>query len=56
LDVSATVIARLDNPDSADDDALIDTEEDDAVLAAPVALAIDVDEADAESPPTNPAP
>jgi exoribonuclease II len=56
LDVSATVVARLDNPESTDDDALIDTDEDDAVLATPMTLAIDVDETDAESPPTHPAP
>ena len=54
LDISATVVARLDNPDSTDDDALIDPEEDDAVLSTPVALAIDVDEA--ETPVENPAP
>jgi exoribonuclease II len=54
LDVSATVVARLDNPDSTDDDALIDTDEDDTVLAAPVALAIDVDEAETPSVSPNP--
>jgi exoribonuclease-2 len=54
LDISATVVARLDNPNSTDDDALIDPEEDDTVLTTPVALAIEVDEA--ESPAENPAP
>jgi exoribonuclease-2 len=54
LDISATVVARLDNPDSTDDDALIDPEDDDAVLTTPVALAIEVDEA--EPPVENPAP
>ncbi len=54
LDVSATVVARLDNPDSTDDDALIDPEEDDTALATPVALAIDLDEAEAPSVVPNP--
>jgi len=54
LDISATVIARLDNPDSTDDDALIEADEDEAVLATPVTLAIDVEEA--EAPPADPTP
>jgi exoribonuclease-2 len=54
LDISATVVARLDNPESTDDDVLIDTEEDETVLTTPVALAIEVD--DAQTPSENPTP
>jgi exoribonuclease-2 len=54
LDISATVVARLDNPDSTDDDALIEADEEEAVLATPVTLAIDVEEA--EAPPADPTP
>ena len=54
LDVSATVIARLDDPDRTDDDALMDADEDDTGLAAPVALAIDLNEV--EAPADSPTP
>lgn len=50
LEVSATVIARLDNPDGPEADH--DQDDDDSVLAAPVVLSLDVDET--EPPPAHP--
>ena len=47
LDVSATVVARLDNPDSTDDDRVVDIEDEETVLAAPLTLAIDTDDSEA---------
>jgi exoribonuclease-2 len=54
LDVSATVIARLDNPEDTHDDRQVDPEEDESALAVAVALAIDVSET--EATPTTPIP
>ena len=54
LDVSATVIARLDNPEDTHDDRQVDPEEDESALAVAVALAIDVSET--EATPTTPTP
>ena len=54
LDVSATVIARLDNPEDTHDDRQVDPEEDESALAVAVALAIDMSET--EATPTTPTP
>ncbi|MFZ5519671.1 MAG: ribonuclease catalytic domain-containing protein [Pseudomonadota bacterium] len=52
LDVHASVVARIDDPTTTDDDAVIDeADEEAAESAAPLALAIDVQDADAASPP-----
>lgn len=53
LDVHASVAARLDDPATAADDAPVDDDEIEPAAAAPIALAIDL--ADAE-PPAAPAP
>jgi exoribonuclease-2 len=50
LDVSATVVARLDNPDSTDDDRVVDIEDEETVLATPLTLAIDTDDSEAVEP------
>jgi exoribonuclease-2 len=55
LDIHGTVIERLDQPvDEAADDT--DEEGDDEALGAPLALAIDVNEADGDKPPGSAAP
>jgi exoribonuclease-2 len=52
LDVHASVIARLDDPTtSADDAPPDDTDEEAAASAAPLALAIDVNEAEGVAQP-----
>ncbi|MFM2074900.1 MAG: hypothetical protein RJB34_1205 [Pseudomonadota bacterium] len=53
LDVSATVVARLDNPDHAND-APLDPDEDETPMAAPLTLAIDVNEAEAPADSNGP--
>lgn len=54
LDVHASVVARIDDPGTTDDDAVIDeADEEAAESAAPLALAIDVQDADAASPPAS---
>jgi Asp-tRNA(Asn)/Glu-tRNA(Gln) amidotransferase A subunit family amidase len=46
----ATVVARLDNPDSTDDDRVVDIEDEETVLATPLTLAIDTDDSEAVEP------
>ena len=57
LDVHASFVARLDDPTTSADDAVVDAEdaEESEAAAAPLALAIDVDEAPVASGDT-PAP
>ena len=60
LSVAGTVLARLDDPQDPSDDGPLDddSEEDDAAVAGPLAIAVDVNDADApplpatESQPT----
>jgi exoribonuclease-2 len=54
LEISGSVTARLDDPTRSDDDAVLGDEGEDAEEgAAPLALAIDVSDADAEVTPTS---
>lgn len=56
LDIHGTVIERLDDPNDASDDApLDDAAEDEDDVAGPIAIAVDVNEADSPSA-DNPAP
>ena len=56
LDIHGTLIARLDDPqDSSDDGPVYDTEDDDSA-AGPIAIAVDVNEAEVGSSADNPAP
>jgi len=54
LDIHGTVIERLDDPADASDDGPVDDEADEEAVAGPIAIAVDVNEADAS--PDNPAP
>ncbi len=57
LDLHGTVIERLDDPaDSSDDGPVEDAEEDDDAVAGPIAIAVDVNEAPAESAAAAPGP
>ena len=53
LSVAGTVLARLDDPQDPSDDGPLDDEgeEDDAAVAGPLAIAVDVNDADADAPP-----
>jgi exoribonuclease-2 len=53
LDVSATLVARLDNPNHVSDSPL-DPDEDETPMAAPLTLAIDVNEAEPPADSTGP--
>ena len=57
LDIHGTVIERLDDPLDSSDDAPLDdaAEDEDDVAAGPIAIAVDVNEADSTSADT-PAP
>jgi len=54
LDIHGTVVERLDDPADASDDGPVDDEADEEAVAGPIAIAVDVNEADAS--PDNPAP
>jgi exoribonuclease-2 len=54
LDIHGTVIERLDDPADASDDGPVDDEADEEAVAGPIAIAVDVNEADATTP-DNPA-
>ena len=54
LDIHGTVIERLDDPADASDDGPVDDEADEDAVAGPIAIAVDVNEADATTP-DNPA-
>ena len=55
LDLHGTVIERLDDPDDSSDDGPVEDSEDDEAVAGPIAIAVDVNEAETASP-ENPAP
>ena len=55
LDLHGTVIERLDDPDDTSDDGPVEDAEDDEAVAGPIAIAVDVNEAETASP-ENPAP
>ena len=46
LDIHGTVIERLDDPDDSSDDGPVDDAEDDDTVAGPIAIAVDVNEAE----------
>ena len=50
LDVNGTLLARLDDPLDASDDGPNDEEGDDDAVAGPIAIAVDVNEAEAPAP------
>ncbi|WP_311222020.1 MULTISPECIES: RNB domain-containing ribonuclease [unclassified Acidovorax] len=50
LDVNGTLLARLDDPLDASDDGPADEEGDDEAVAGPIAIAVDVNEAEAPAP------
>ena len=50
LDLHGTVLERLDDPTDASDDAPLEDDGDDEAVAGPIAIAVDVNEADT---PTN---
>ena len=50
LDLHGTVLERLDDPADASDDAPLEDDGDDEAVAGPIAIAVDVNEADT---PTN---
>ncbi|MFN7040061.1 MAG: ribonuclease catalytic domain-containing protein [Acidovorax temperans] len=59
LDIHGTVVERLDDPNDASDDAVVEDEGDeDAAVAGPIAIAVDVNEADSTAPANadNPTP
>lgn len=56
LDLHGTLIERLDDPDDSSDDGPVDDTEDDDSAAGPIAIAVDVNEAEAGSPADSPAP
>ncbi len=55
LDVHGTLIARLDDPLDPGDDGSVDEDEEESVASGPIAIAVDVNEADAQAS-DNPAP
>ncbi|WP_312783182.1 RNB domain-containing ribonuclease [Acidovorax temperans] len=58
LDIHGTVIERLDDPNDASDDAVVEDEGDEDAVAGPIAIAVDVNEADSTAPANadNPTP
>ena len=57
LDIGGTVSARLDDPSTTADDAVIDEDTEESAAAAPLALAIDVQDASTDAPDAaDPAP
>ncbi|BEU95359.1 RNB domain-containing ribonuclease [Acidovorax sp. DW039] len=58
LDIHGTVLERLDDPADASDDAAVEDEGDDDAVAGPIAIAVDVNEADSPAPANadNPTP
>ncbi|KJA09268.1 ribonuclease II [Acidovorax temperans] len=58
LDIHGTVVERLDDPNDASDDAVVDDEGDEDAVAGPIAIAVDVNEADSTAPANadNPTP
>ncbi|WP_042428642.1 ribonuclease catalytic domain-containing protein [Comamonas granuli] len=55
LDVHGTLIARLDDPLDPGDDGAVDEDDEESVASGPIAIAVDVNEADAPAS-DNPAP
>ena len=57
LDVHGTLVERLDDPqDSSDDGPVEDAEDDEALQAGPIAIAVDVNEPEASASTDNPSP
>ncbi|WP_288486365.1 ribonuclease catalytic domain-containing protein [uncultured Acidovorax sp.] len=58
LDIHGTVVERLDDPGDASDDAVVEDEGDEDAVAGPIAIAVDVNEADSTAPANadNPTP
>ena len=58
LDIHGTVVERLDDPNDASDDAVVEDEGDEDAVAGPIAIAVDVNEADSTAPANadNPTP
>ncbi len=57
LDMHGTLVERLDNPaDSSDDGPVDDAEDDEAMQAGPIAIAVDVNEPEAGASVDNPSP
>jgi len=58
LDIHGTVVERLDDPNDASDDAVVEDEGDEDAVAGPIAIAVDVNEADSTVPANadNPTP
>ena len=52
LDVHGTLIERLDDPQDSSDDGPVQEDEDDEAVAGPIAIAVDVNEADSAENPT----
>ena len=55
LDVNGTVLERLDNPADPSDDGPVQDEDDEETVAGPIAIAVDVSDAESSSP-DNPTP
>lgn len=51
LDVSGTLLERLDSDDTATPDASDAAEDDEETVAGPIAIAVDMNEAEATAPP-----
>lgn len=58
LDIHGTVVERLDDPNDASDDAVVEDEGEEDAVAGPIAIAVDVNEADSTVPANadNPTP
>ena len=58
LDIHGTVVERLDDPNDASDDAVVEDEGEEDAVAGPIAIAVDVNEADSTAPANadNPTP
>ena len=58
LDIHGTVVERLDDPNDGSDDAVVEDEGDEDAVAGPIAIAVDVNEADSTVPANadNPTP
>ncbi len=52
LDIHGTVLERLDDPDDASDDGPVDDADEDDTPAGPIAIAVDVNEAEPTAPQT----
>ncbi len=50
LDIHGTVVERLDDPNDASDDAVVEDEGDEDAVAGPIAIAVDVNEAEQHRP------